>query len=203
MRIKIAEFFKSAIKPGDYPRDNFPQIAFAGRSNVGKSSLINSLVNRKGLARTSRTPGRTQLINFFTINRSFYFVDLPGYGYAKVPLKIRENWGNMIETYLKKSKTLRLLVFILDARRLPSPLDKQLLNWLFAYEIPFLFVVTKTDKLSKSALQRQLKIIKEKIGAPKGADFLPFSAKTRKGTRELLDVIGDVVEPQKDASSEK
>ncbi len=189
MKIKSAEFEKSAVKPSDFPRPMLPQIAFAGRSNVGKSSLINSLTNRRNLARISRTPGRTQLLNFFRINDTFYFVDLPGYGFAKVPWRVKKNWDKMIVGYLKNNPALKLLVFILDARRIPSEGDRRLLEWLITYRIPFVFVVTKSDKLSKSALLRQLKIIKETLSPPEGVDFIPYSAKSALGREELLTAL--------------
>lgn len=193
MKIKNAEFEKSAVRTADYPKPPLSQVAFAGRSNVGKSSLINSLTNRKNLARTSRTPGRTQLINFFKINGEIYFVDLPGYGYAKAPLSVKKHWDKMIVRYLKNNPDLKLLVFILDARRIPSLLDKQLMDWLLAYRVPFLFVVTKADKISRSALLRQLKIIKETLIPPEEAVFIPYSAKTRLGRKDLLEALGQVL----------
>ena len=197
MQIKTAEFEKSAVWPGDYPKEEFPQVAFAGRSNVGKSSLINSLVNRRSLARTSRTPGRTQLINFFKINSRIFFVDLPGYGYAKVPLSVKKNWDLMIRKYLKDNPALKLLVFILDARRIPTDLDKKLLELLLSHRIRFLFAVTKADKISRSALLEQLKIIKQTLSAPEETLFIPYSAKTALGKKELVEVIGNLLGEEK------
>jgi GTP-binding protein len=191
MKIKSAEFVKSAVKPADFPKEPLPQIAFAGRSNVGKSSLINSLLNRKNLAKTSRTPGRTQLINFFKINDQFFFVDLPGYGYAKAPLSVKKNWTKMIEEYLKQNSSLSLLVFILDARRIPSQLDQTLQEWLLAWNAPYVCVVTKSDKISKSALGRQLQIIQETLNPPQSVLFVPYSAKTKLGSAELWKIIED------------
>ena len=190
MQIKTAEFEKSAEWPGDYPKEYLSQAAFAGRSNVGKSSLINSLVNRKSLARTSRTPGRTQLINFFKINGRVYFVDLPGYGYAKAPLSVKKNWELMISKYLKNNPALKLLVFILDARRIPSDLDNKLMEILLSHRIRFIFAVTKADKITRSALLKQLKIIKQTLSAPEETPFIPYSSKTALGKKELLDLIG-------------
>src|SRR5512142_71420 len=134
--IKSTEFIKSATKPANYPVASLPEIAFAGRSNVGKSSLINVLVNRKNLVRTSSTPGRTQLINFFTVNGEFTLVDLPGYGFAKVPLSVKKGWGPMVETYLSTRENLRGVVLILDIRRVPGAEERQMLDWLRAYGIP-------------------------------------------------------------------
>jgi GTP-binding protein len=193
MKIKSAEFIKSGVKPADFPKDNLPQIAFAGRSNVGKSSLINSLLNRKNLAKTSRTPGRTQLVNFFKINETFYFVDLPGYGYARVPLSVKRNWNKMIEGYLKDNPALRLLIFILDARHEPSRLDLTLQKWLSAWKVPFMLVVTKSDKLSKSALERQLRIIRETLDPPPSSPIIAYSAKTKLGCEELWKAIEDSI----------
>ena len=194
MKIKSAEFVKGAVKPSDYPMPSLPQVAFAGRSNVGKSSLINSLLNRKRLARTSRTPGRTQQINFFILNGEIYFVDLPGYGYAKVPKRIKKNWDKMIVSYLRDNPALKLLIAILDARRKPSDLDLRLQEWILGYQIPFIYAVTKSDKLSKNQLHHQLKVIKETLAPPEGVCFLPYSAKTRRGRRELLDVVDMALE---------
>ena len=163
MKVLSAEFVLSAREPAHYPPAVLPEIAFAGRSNVGKSSLINTLVKRKGLARTSNTPGRTQEINFFTVNNRFAFIDLPGYGYAKVPEEIRKHWGPMIETYLRERQTLRLVVLILDIRRDPSEEDRQLIGWLQFYRLRFLIVLTKIDKLSRNELGRQQRRIGEDL----------------------------------------
>jgi GTP-binding protein len=185
MKVLSAEFVLSATKPAHYPPPLLPEIAFAGRSNVGKSSLINTLVKRKGLARTSNTPGRTQEINFFTVNDRFAFIDLPGYGYAKVPEKIRSNWGPMIETYLRERETLRLVVLILDIRRDPSPEDRQLIGWLLHYQLPVLIVLTKIDKVSRNQLADRKRRIGEELGLPSTIDTVSFSAKTGEG-KDLL-----------------
>ena len=165
--------------------EKIPEIAFAGRSNVGKSSLINTLLNRKGLARTSNTPGRTQEINFFRVNERFAFIDLPGYGYAKVPEAIRKQWGPMVETYLRERDTLRLVVVILDVRRDPSAEDLQLMEWLQCYRIPFLICLTKTDKVSKNVFANRRRLIAEKIRFSREPALMAFSAKTGEG-KELL-----------------
>ncbi|OQY07097.1 MAG: YihA family ribosome biogenesis GTP-binding protein [Desulfobacteraceae bacterium 4572_123] len=167
MIIKSAEFIKSAVKPSHYPLANLPEIAFAGRSNVGKSSLINTLVNRKRLVKTSSTPGRTQLINFFDINETFSFVDLPGYGYAKVPAHIRKNWGPMIETFLTTRKTLKGVTLIMDIRRTPRREEMDFIGWLDHLNIPKILVVTKADKLSKTKQTRQLALIAETLDTGK------------------------------------
>jgi len=185
MKILSAEFVLSAKQPEHYPPAVLPEIAFAGRSNVGKSSLINTLLNRKGLARTSNTPGRTQEINFFRVNDRFAFIDLPGYGYAKVPESIRKQWGPMVETYLRVRDTLHLVVLILDVRRDPSDEDLQLIHWLPFYQIPFLIVLTKTDKVSSNEFADRRRRIVEKIGFPPETPLVAFSAKTGAGKESL------------------
>ena len=178
--VKSTEFIKSATKPAHYPEGDLPEIAFAGRSNVGKSSLVNVLVNRKNLVRTSSTPGRTQLINFFQVNDNFMLVDLPGYGYAKVPLAVKKDWRPMMETYLSKRSNLRGVVLILDIRRIPVEEDVQMLSWLRAFSIPPIIVVTKCDKLSKNERAKQSAIIMARLGLEK-SDLNFFSALSREG----------------------
>ncbi|MBN1900913.1 YihA family ribosome biogenesis GTP-binding protein [Candidatus Sumerlaeota bacterium] len=197
MNIQSAEFIKSGVKPADFIKDHLPQIAFAGRSNVGKSSLINSLLSRKNIAKTSRTPGRTQLVNFFKINGTFYFVDLPGYGYAKVPLSVKKTWNRMIESYLKDNPALRLLVFILDIRHEPSPLDRTLQEWLTAWNVPYVCVATKSDKISRSAQARQFKIIRDSLSLPESVLLIPCSAKTKLGCGEIWMAIEDSMKNEK------
>ena len=180
MIIKSAEFIKSAVEPSGYPPEVLPEIAFAGRSNVGKSSLINVLINRKRLVKTSSTPGRTQLLNFFDINESFTLVDLPGYGYAKVPDSVKRHWGQMIETYLETRRTLKAVVLIMDIRRTPREEEQDFLVWLKLHNIPCLPLLTKVDKLSKTKQIRQLHVNAKAITAQ--AEILTlFSAKTRQG----------------------
>jgi len=178
--IKSTEFIKSATKPAHYPEGDLPEIAFAGRSNVGKSSLVNVLVNRKNLVRTSSTPGRTQLINFFQVNNDFMLVDLPGYGYAKVPLAVKKDWRPMMETYLSKRWNLRGVVLILDIRRVPVEEDLQMLAWLRAFSIAPIIVVTKCDKLSKNKRAKQSAIIMARMGLEK-KDLNFFSALSKEG----------------------
>ncbi len=188
MKITSAEFIKSAVDPLRYPEGLLPEVAFVGRSNVGKSSLINALVNRKNLAKTSNTPGRTQLINFFVVNEMFSFVDLPGYGYAKVPLAVKRGWQEMVELYLESRENLRLVVMILDIRREPSESDGLLMRWLIDRHIPTAFVLTKADKFSRG----QVNISRGRIGESLGIsydDLIPFSAKTRYGKDEIWRVI--------------
>ena len=180
MIIKSADFVTSAVKPDQYPPPEFPEIAFAGRSNVGKSSLINTLVNRRHLVKTSGRPGRTQLINFFVINQSVYLVDLPGYGYAKVPEAIRRQWGPMVETYLQGRPNLIAVVLIVDVRRVPGIEELNFMDWLAANGVACIPVVTKCDKLSKTKQNKSITHIAATLGVPED-HLLRFSAKTRQG----------------------
>ena len=184
MHVTSAEFVTSAVKPPQYPPEGIPEIAFAGRSNVGKSSLINTLVNRRRLVKTSSRPGRTQLINFFIVNQSFHLVDLPGYGYAKVPESVRRQWGPMIERYLTTRNTLRGVVLILDIRRIPREEELNFIDWLALHGRPCVLVCTKTDKLSKNKRKQQVANIADALGRP-ADELLLFSAKTRLG-KELV-----------------
>jgi GTP-binding protein len=193
MKIISAEFITSATKPSQYPPARLPEIAFAGRSNVGKSSLINTLVNRKRLVKTSSTPGRTQLINFFDINRQLGFVDLPGYGYAKVPESVKKTWGSMIETYLLRRKTLKAVVVIMDIRRTPRQEELNLLSWLQHYSIAGILVLTKTDKLSKNKQTKQYNLIAQVLARDKN-DFILFSAKSGRGRDALWNAIFSLVD---------
>lgn len=192
MIVKTTEFIKSGTKPAHYPEGDLPEIAFAGRSNVGKSSLINVLVNRKNLVRTSSTPGRTQLINFFQVNQDFMLVDLPGYGYAKVPLEVKRNWRPMMETYLSTRKNLAGVVLILDIRRVPVDEDLQMLEWLRAYSIPPIIVVTKCDKVSKNERAKQSAAIMQRMGLDK-KDLNYFSALSKEGKEGIWDRIDAVL----------
>ena len=163
MKIHSAEILLSASTTRQFPAATLPEIAFAGRSNVGKSTLINSLLNRKKLVKTSATPGKTQLINFFKINDQFYFVDLPGYGYAKVPESVRSKWKNLVEAYLSDRETLRNVVLIVDCRHNPTVQDRQLLDWLEYYQRPSLIVASKIDKLKRGQVQKHLQKIKHDL----------------------------------------
>ena len=188
MIVKSSEFVTSAVKPSQYPPADMPEVAFAGRSNVGKSSLINTIINRKRLVKTSSTPGYTRLINFFTINAAFFFVDLPGYGYAKVPIKVKKQWGPMVETYLSTRKTLKGVALIMDIRRIPGPEELQFIEWLDHIGLPSVLILTKTDKLSKT------KQLKQNFAIAKALDMDPnglilFSAKTRQGKDAVWDAI--------------
>jgi GTP-binding protein len=201
MIIKSAEFIKSAARASHYPPARLPEIVFAGRSNVGKSSLINSLVNRKRLAKTSSTPGRTQLINFFEINAELVFVDIPGFGYAKVPAAIRRSWAPMIETYLATRRTLKGLVLILDSRRTPGPEESAIVDWLNRHQIATVLALTKIDKLSRS---RQLVCARSAAAAlsvPQ-EDIVLFSAKTRQGREEVWHRLERLIAPVHSNSSD-
>jgi GTP-binding protein len=197
MKILSAEFIKSATEPSHYPEDVFPEVAFVGRSNVGKSSLINTLVRRKNLAKTSNTPGRTQLINFFLINERYAFVDLPGYGFARVPEATRRKWGPMVETYLRERSSLRLVILIMDIRRDPAMGDLDLLKWLNLYRIPVLQVLTKIDKLSRNQVQQRAREIGKMLTGAAACNSdagletqaVLFSAKTGEGKDALWSVI--------------
>lgn len=192
MIIKSAEFVTSAVKPSQYPLAVLPEVAFAGRSNVGKSSLINTLLNRKRLVKTSSTPGRTQLINFFNINEAFFFVDIPGYGYARVPMAVKKKWGPMIETYITTRKTLKGVVLILDIRRIPGPEEMNMIDWLRHHDIPSVSVLTKSDKLSRSKQQKQLIKITNTLSANKD-HFILFSAKSRQGKEEVWSAVKKLI----------
>jgi len=193
--IKNVSFVKSAVKPDQYPEAELPEIAFVGRSNVGKSSLINLLVNRKNLVRTSNTPGRTQLINFFVVNEAFMLVDLPGYGFAKVPLAVKKGWGPMMQAYLGSRPTLQGVVLILDVRRVPSAEDLQMLQFLQSFGIRPVFVVTKCDKVSKNERKRQAQVIARTLQVIE-AELLYFSALSREGIEEIWQAVEPLLAPQ-------
>jgi GTP-binding protein len=186
-----AEFVVSSGKPDSFPRDRLPEIAFLGRSNVGKSSLINALTGQKKLAFTSSTPGRTQTINFYRIDGSLYFVDLPGYGYARVPAGFTGQWKVLIEEYLWKRETLRLSCVILDARRGWMEHDLDLKRWLEHYGRPYLVVATKTDKVNQSELEHGLRAIRRE-----GVEPMPFSAASGRGVREIWQAITTTLQPR-------
>jgi GTP-binding protein len=190
MKITSAEFIKSAFDEPDWPRDERPEIAFLGRSNVGKSSLINSLLGVKGLARTSSTPGRTQSLNFFLINNRFRFVDLPGYGYARVPKSIRASWGDMATNYLAKRGQLMLSIQIVDSRHEPTILDLQLNEWLAAHAKPRIVVATKSDKLSKNELRKNFERVKKTLDA---GQIIAYSATTGLGREEVWRAIEEAM----------
>jgi GTP-binding protein len=186
MKVTSAEFLKSALTESDWPDDPVPEIAFLGRSNVGKSSLLNSLLGVRGLARTSSTPGRTQMLNFFLINRQFRFVDLPGYGYARAPRAVKAGWSTAAEEYLAKREQLMLSIHIVDSRHEPSKLDLQLHEWLVHHQKPHLVVATKSDKLSKNQLAQN---INRAARTFKDTNLITYSATKRQGRDQLWSAI--------------
>ena len=197
MHVKSATYLTSAVQPKGYPEQTMPEIAFAGRSNVGKSSLINVLVNRKSLVRTSSTPGRTQMLNFFCINEEFLLVDLPGYGFAKVPMSVKKAWGPMIRTYLQSRDNLAAVVLLFDIRRAPQGEDLQLLDWLEELDIPTIPVITKADKVNRSQQKKHVKTIADATGLPPDA-FTLFSALKRQGMDDVWELIDAALAPDEE-----
>jgi GTP-binding protein len=191
MMITSAEFVTSAVRPAQFPPPDLPEFAFAGRSNVGKSSLINTLVSRRKLVQTSSTPGKTRLINFFRINETITFVDLPGYGYARVSEEERRRWRPMVEQYLSCRDSLKAVVVVLDIRRTPNAEDGQLLQWLEHRDVPCVLVATKADKLSKTSQRKQLTLIADALETDP-EEIIVFSAKSRQGRDALWRVLADM-----------
>jgi len=173
-----------------------PEVAFAGRSNVGKSSLINGLLNRKSFARTSSQPGKTQTINFYHINDEFYFVDLPGYGYAKVSAELKAKWGKMIERYLMGSKQLKCVFLLVDIRHEPTANDKQMYEWICANGLRPVIIATKLDKISRGQVKKQTDMIRKSLKAPANTTLIPFSAMTKQGAEEIWALIENLVTDQ-------
>jgi len=176
------------------PENEWPEVAFAGKSNVGKSSLINALMNRKSLARTSAQPGKTQTINFYNVNDAMYLVDLPGYGYAKVSQEIKEKWGKLIERYLHGSKQLRAVFLLIDIRHEPSANDKRMYEWIVYNGYDPIIIATKLDKINRSQVQKNLKLIRTGLEVKPGTRILPFSAATKQGREEIWEVIEEMLE---------
>lgn len=174
------------------PENTLPEIAFAGKSNVGKSSLINGLMNRKSFARTSATPGKTQTINFYNINQELYLVDLPGYGYAKVSEQEKKKWGQMIERYLHQSKQLRAVFLLIDIRHAPSANDKMMYDWILSQGYHPIIIATKLDKLKRSQVQKQVKVVRQGLGLSKDSILIPFSAVTKQGRDEIWDLAEEI-----------
>ncbi|GMW03899.1 MAG: putative GTP-binding protein EngB [Candidatus Hydrogenedentota bacterium] len=191
MKIREAAFVKSALEPRDYPKPGWPEIAFAGRSNAGKSTLLNVLLNKKGLAKTSKEPGKTQTVNFFNVNDKVFFVDLPGYGYAKVSPALKETWGVAITQYLQQRQTLRLVCHLMDIRHRPTRNDFELLDLLAQCQRPTLIVATKSDKLGASAKREALDTLRKQLELDEDAVIVPFSALNKEGLRELWNVIDE------------
>lgn len=175
------------------PKNNKPEVAFAGKSNVGKSSLINGLINRKSYARTSSQPGKTQTINFYNINDELYFVDLPGYGYAKVSEDLKEKWGKMIEKYLKTSKQLKIIFLLVDIRHDPSANDRNMYEWIVYHGFEPVIIATKLDKISRSQVDKHIKAIRKGLNATPQTKIIPYSSLTKQGKEEIWDCIENVV----------
>lgn len=192
MVIKNAELETVCGITSVLPVNTMPEVAFAGKSNVGKSSLINGLLNRKSLARTSQSPGKTQTINFYNVNKELYFVDLPGYGFAKVSKETQQKWGVMIEKYLRTSKQLRAVMLLIDIRHEPSANDKNMYEWIVANGYRPIIIATKSDKINRSQKDKHIKMIKNSLNVPKDTIVIPFSAQTKQGREDILNIISEV-----------
>ena len=179
------------------PENLLPEIAFAGKSNVGKSSLINGLMNRKALARTSAQPGKTQTINFYHVNDAFYLVDLPGYGYAKVSVELKEKWGKLVERYLQESKQLRAVFLLIDIRHEPGANDQRMYEWIVHQGYDPIIIATKLDKINRSQVQKHLKMVRSGLGAKPETRILPYSAITKQGREEIWDLMEELLELEK------
>ncbi len=189
MKIKTSELSGVYGPTSKFPIETLPEIAFAGRSNVGKSSLINSLLNRKNLARTSSSPGKTVTINFYNVNEEFFLVDLPGYGYAKTSLAERAKWGKMIEKYLGTRDSLKALVLLIDIRHAPTKDDVMMFNWVVENGLTPIIVATKLDKIKRSQKDKQLKLLRDTLGIKNDIKIVPYSSETKQGREELLDIL--------------
>lgn len=186
------------------PDNALPEIAFAGKSNVGKSSLINAIMNRKSLARTSSSPGKTQTINFYNVNGAFYLVDLPGYGYAKANEQVKAQWGKMIERYLHSSKRLKAVFLLIDIRHAPSDNDREMYQWMLHYGYHPIIIATKLDKINRSQIAKQVKAVREGLQAEKGTIIIPFSALSKQGREEIYELLDSLLEKEaiKDAANQ-
>ena len=189
MIIKSAELETVCGITSKLPENELPEFAFAGKSNVGKSSLINALMNRKSLARTSSQPGKTQTINFYLINGNMYYVDLPGYGYAKVSVEVKAKWGKMIERYLRNSKALQCVFLLIDIRHEPSANDRMMYDWIVSNGYHPVIIATKLDKIKRSQTAKQVKLIRETLGMEKDGVIIPFSAETKQGREEIWEYL--------------
>lgn len=194
--MEVHEVFLEVVagREDQLPKNEKIEIAFVGKSNVGKSSLINTLINRKALARTSAQPGKTQTINFYNVENKVYFVDLPGYGYAKVSKVERERWGKFIESYFNKSEKLKLIILLIDMRHSPSENDKLMYEWILYKGYKPIVVATKSDKIKRSQLQKHIKMIKEDLNLDNSSYFITFSSKTKQGKEEIWNFIEDLIE---------
>lgn len=193
MILNNAKFELTAVKPEQYPASTIPEIAFAGRSNVGKSSIINTLLNRKNLARVGATPGKTKEINFYNIDNKLYFVDLPGYGYAKVSKVKKASWYDVIETYLYTRQQLTLVVMMVDIRHTPSEDDKTMYDWILSRGILHIVVASKSDKIPRSQVNARLQDIKKTLGVKEGTAVIPFSSETRQGKDEIWGQLNSIL----------
>lgn len=193
MKIKNAELETVCGITSVLPDNQMPEIAFAGKSNVGKSSLINGLLNRKSLARTSSAPGKTQTINFYNVNKELYFVDLPGYGYAKVSREMQEKWGVMIEKYLKTSGQLKAVLLLIDIRHEPSANDRNMYEWINYNGYKPIIIATKLDKINRSQIQKHIKMLKNGLNVLPDTTVIPFSATTKQGRDEILELISSMI----------
>jgi len=196
IRCDSAEFVVGAVSPKDFPEDDFPEVVFSGRSNVGKSSLINSLLQRKKLARTSSTPGKTQQLNYYRVNKAFYFVDLPGYGYVRGGKGLREKLGNLVETFVTSSQKICAILQLVDVRNGPTDSDRAMIDFLRSLHYPFLLIFTKTDKLSSPKLDKVFSRL-ENEGVLGGMSYVPFSAVNNQGREDVLRWVDDVVKSDK------
>lgn len=196
MIIKQAELETVCGITSRLPENTKPEVAFSGKSNVGKSSLINGLLNRKSLARTSSQPGKTQTINFYNVNRELYLVDLPGYGYARVSQEIKAKWGKMIENYLHHSRQLRAVFLLIDIRHEPSVNDREMYDWIVHQGYEPIIIATKLDKIKRSQVQKQLKLLREGLALVPGTRIIPFSAETKQGREEIWEVIDGFLEEE-------
>ncbi|HHZ13271.1 MAG: ribosome biogenesis GTP-binding protein YihA/YsxC [Caldicoprobacterales bacterium] len=193
MEVVRAEFITSAVESNQYPADHLPYVALVGKSNVGKSSMINTVTNRSKLAKTSGQPGKTRLVNFYRINNAFYLVDLPGYGFARVSQKEKERWGYMIETFLSSSPNLLGIIQLIDIRHNPTADDMTMLNWIEHYEMPLIILATKADKLGKTRIKPQIDKIRRKLEISLDIPIIPFSSKTGQGKEALLKALDSLL----------
>ena len=193
INVQKAEFIRSAVSPSTFIRSGLEQVAFAGRSNVGKSSVINRLLNRKNFARVGAAPGKTTHVNYFLIDEALYLVDLPGYGYAKVSQSVKEQWGKLIERYLQKSKQLKAVFLLIDIRHDPSANDKMMYDWIVHNGYQPIIIATKVDKLKRSQVQKHVKALKQGLELLAGTQVIPFSAETKQGREEIWKIMDELL----------
>lgn len=203
MIIKQAELETVCGVTSKLPDHICPEFAFAGKSNVGKSSLINALMNRKALARTSSQPGKTQTINFYKVNDSFYYVDLPGYGYTKIAVEVKAKWGQMIERYLHKSPMLLCVFLLVDIRHEPSANDKMMYDWILSNGYHPVIIATKLDKIKRSQVAKQVKLVRDGLGMDKDGMIIPFSAETKQGREEIWALVEHLMAPKEEAGAKE